>query len=53
MTMKTKNAFKNEKNIDLLISKISHEEILGINSMMSVRGGDHDNTLPPPPPPKP
>lgn len=44
---------KEVKNIDLLISKISLNEILGINEMICIRGGDGDENYPlPPNPPK-
>ncbi|HLN56158.1 MAG TPA: hypothetical protein VK207_09205 [Bacteroidales bacterium] len=49
--MKTKGkTIRTEKSIDLLISKISGNEILDNNMMKYVRGGDGNDTLPPPPP---
>ncbi|HEX2969359.1 MAG TPA: hypothetical protein VHO46_09645 [Bacteroidales bacterium] len=48
MRTRTKT-FENEKNIALLVSKISENEILGINEMTNIRGGD-DPGMPPTPP---
>ena len=42
-----------EKNMDLLISKISVQDILGVHQMICTRGGDGKDILPPPPPPPP
>ncbi len=53
MTMKNKNNQLTGKNLDLLIAKISVKEILGVNEMICIRGGDGTDTLPPPPPPDP
>lgn len=45
---------KEVKNIDLLISKINSNEILDINEMICIRGGEggNENVPLPPVPPK-
>lgn len=49
--MKTKiKSTSKEKNIDLLISGLSGMEILDINEMICIRGGDAIPTVPPSPP---
>jgi hypothetical protein len=47
--MKNKNK-PSSKNLDILISKISAREILAINELICIRGGDGREILPPPPP---
>ena len=49
---------KTTRNLDLLISKVSENEILNLPAMMNVRGGDGEGNgsepiiiIPPPPPP--
>jgi len=53
--MKRENESANAKrNFDELVSKLSAEEILGLDEMRCVRGGDgngRDPLLPPPTPP--
>ncbi len=54
--MKTANkSVKTNRNFDELISELSGDGILDLNSMMHVRGGEGDGStpiLPPPPVPK-
>jgi hypothetical protein len=47
--MKLKNQIKRERSIDSVISKLTSNEILNINQMICVRGGD--GTIDPPIPP--
>ena len=52
----TDKSTKATRNSDILISKLSEEEILDLNSMMHVRGGGADGDGSTPiitPPPKP
>jgi hypothetical protein len=54
-TMKTEEkSVKSKRNFGELISKLSGGEILDLNSMMCIRGGDGDGGTPiiPPPPKK-
>ena len=53
---KENNSANTKRNLDELISKLSAEEILDLNGMRNIRGGDGDGNgsdpiLPPPPPP--
>ena len=52
----TDKSTKANRNSDILISKLSEDEILDLNSMMHVRGGGGDGNGSDPiitPPPKP
>lgn len=50
---KTINPTESKKNFDQLISKLSENEILNVQEMMFVRGGEGDTVASTPPPPKP